>query len=328
MKGTILIKVTDSRVRYSFELVRNITVVQGNSGTGKTTLFEMIAAYARLKDRSGVQVVCEHPCTALFDEPNWQDQLKKINGSIVFIDEDAEYIGSHDFASAIRHTDNYYVIFSREPMHELPYSVDEIYEIRTSGKYHSFHKLYRPQKGRIFAKASECRKSDVVLTEDAASGHQFYQNYYEGSSVQCETAQSNSGIFGWLKAHHDQKVFIIADGAAFGSEMDRVMKLQHQYPDKITVCLPESFEWLILQSGLIQVPGLKEMIIDPSSIIDSKEYFSWENFFEEYLINHTVDSYFAYSKSKLHSFYTIRENSEKIIAVISANMPESNHVKA
>lgn len=100
------------------------------------------------------------------------------------------------------------------------------------------------------------------------------------------------------------------------------MKLQHQYPDRITVCLPESFEWLILQSGLFNAAGIAEVLNDPGSSIDSQKYFSWDNFFEDYLIQYTGDSYYAYSKSKLHSFYTIRENSEKIIALIAVNMPD------
>lgn len=278
MKGTISVKVSDRRVRYSFELVRNITIVQGNSGTGKTTLFDMISAYTRLKDKSAVQIVCDHPCIALLADADWQARLEKISDSIVFIDEDAEYISSREFASAIRYTDNYYVIFSREPMHELPYSVNEIYEIKTSGKTHTFQKLYKPLKGCVYGKAAESRKSAVVLTENAKSGYQFYRHYYDGSSAQCESAGSNSGIFAWLKTHHEQKVFVVADGAAFGSEMDRIMKLQRQYPDKITICLPESFEWLILQSGLISAPGIAEMLKDPGSSIDSQEYFSWENF--------------------------------------------------
>ena len=44
MNGKHTVKINDQRVRYSFELVRNITVVQGNSGTGKTTLFDMVSS--------------------------------------------------------------------------------------------------------------------------------------------------------------------------------------------------------------------------------------------------------------------------------------------
>ena len=124
MNGKHTIKARDSRVRYNLELTRNITVIQGNSGTGKTTLFDMIAAYARLQERSGVQLTCDKPCVALQADTDWQHRLSGIADSIVFIDEDAEYVGTRQFAEAIRATDNYYVIFSREPLHELPYSVE------------------------------------------------------------------------------------------------------------------------------------------------------------------------------------------------------------
>ena len=119
-------------------------------------------------------------------------------------------------------------------------------------------------------------------------------------------------------------MFVIADGAAFGAEMDRVMKLQRQYPDQITVCLPESFEWLILQSGIVPIVGVEEMLKDPGQQIESRDFFSWERFFENYLVQQSANTYYAYSKSRLHSFYTVRENMERIVAVIVVNAPSHN----
>ena len=322
MNGIHNVNISDKRVRYSFDLTRNITVVQGDSGTGKTTLFDMISAYARLKDRSGVQIVCDKACIALTADSDWQSRLGNIEDSIVFIDEDAEFVSTHEFAAAIRHTDNYYVIFIREPLYELPYSVEEIYEIRTSNRFHTFRKAYRRQNGYVYTRIPGRKKPMTLLTEDTHSGYQFYRTYYDGSSVICESAGSNSGIFSWLREHSDQEVFVIADGAAFGAEMNRIMQLQHQFPDKITLCLPESFEWLILQSGVIDIPGLKDLLENPSDHIDSKQFFSWENFFEDYLIQHTAGTHYAYSKSQLHSYYTVRENSGKIVALIVSNMPK------
>lgn len=45
-----------------------------------------------------------------------------------------DFIKSDDFAAAIRQTDNYYVIVTREGIPSLPYSVDEIYGIRHTGR--------------------------------------------------------------------------------------------------------------------------------------------------------------------------------------------------
>jgi hypothetical protein len=305
-------------------LERNITVVRGDSGTGKTTLYEMIAEYTRLGEDSGVQVSAPCPCVALVDM-DWQNQLSHTKGSVVFIDEGAHYLASREFAAAIQQTDNYYVIFNRENLHELPYSVEGIYQIKTSNRYHTFEKLYRRHDGYVYSNGRNRRRASasVLLTEDSGAGLQLYQHLYEGTAVRCESAGSNSGIFTWLQQNHQEGVFVIADGAAFGAEMDRVMKLQRQYPDQITVCLPESFEWLILQSGLIDAPDLGEMLENPSAYVDSIQYFSWENFFEDYLVQQTAGTYYAYSKSQLHSYYSIRENSGRIIALIAANMPKA-----
>ena len=183
--------------------------------------------------------------------------------------------------------------------------------------------MYQRSDDRLYALASEKLPAVHVLTEDSRAGYQFYQHYYDGTSVTCHSAGSNSGVFAWFQKHHDEGVFVIADGAAFGAEMNRVMELQHQFPDKITICLPECFEWLILQSGLIDAPDLGEMLENPSAYVDSAQYFSWKNFFEDYLVQQTAGTHYAYSKSQLHSYYSIRENSGRIIALIAANMPKA-----
>ena len=322
MKGRIDIRVFNNRARFRFTLERNITVVRGDSGTGKTTLYDMIAEYTRLGEDSGVQVSAPCPCVALTDM-DWQNQLGHTKGSVVFIDEGAVYLASQDFAEAIQQTDNYYVIFNRENLHELPYSVEEIYEIKTSNRYHTFEKLYRRHDGYVYSNGKNRQKApaNVLLTEDSRAGLQLYQQLYEGTAVRCESAGSNSGIFSWLQENHQEGVFVIADGAAFGAEMDRVIKLAKQYPEQITVCLPESFEWLILQSGIVPIDGVKEMLQNPAEQIESRDFFSWERFFESYLVQHSASTYYSYSKSRLHHFYTVRENMEKIVAVIAGNMP-------
>ena len=42
MKGKHRVIVSTKRLKYEFELRRNLTIIQGNSATGKTTLVNMI----------------------------------------------------------------------------------------------------------------------------------------------------------------------------------------------------------------------------------------------------------------------------------------------
>lgn len=313
MKGIQHVEISNRDAKFKFDLYRNITLVRGDSGTGKTTLYDMVSDYTRLGDNSGVNVSSDKKCVALTDS-DWKNQLRGFKNSIVFIDEGAEYIRSVDFSTAISKTDNYYVIFSRESLHALPYSVEEIYEIKASGKYHSFKKLYNKTAEHIYfaGKKPENVDYDTVLTEDSNSGYQFFNSFFELKD--CVSAKSNSNIFNWLNDNKNKKILVIADGAAFGSEIDRVLKMQ-SFID-FELCLPESFEWLILKSGLVKAEDLNSVLNNPSDYIESKKYFSWENFFEDYLVKNAKNTPFSYKKSEINPAYLQKTNSEKIMKEI------------
>lgn len=159
MTGVHHIEVKNRDAVFKFDLYRNITIVRGDSGTGKTTLFDMIADYTRFHEASGVNVSCDKECVALVDI-DWKNQIRTISESIVFIDEGAEYLKTKEFAQTIKGTDNYYVIFNRENLHDLPYSVEEIYEIKASGRYHSFKKMFKSDSNHIYYKDKATGKLD------------------------------------------------------------------------------------------------------------------------------------------------------------------------
>ena len=45
MKGSIRVIVQNKRIKYDFAIRRNITIIKGDSATGKTSLIEMIRDY-------------------------------------------------------------------------------------------------------------------------------------------------------------------------------------------------------------------------------------------------------------------------------------------
>ena len=152
MKGTHKISVRSRRLRYDFEIRRNITIIQGNSATGKTSLVDMIREYSENGIESGIELICDKNCIVI-NGINWQKQLDIVSDSIVFIDEGNNFVSSNDFASYTKNTDNYYVIITRESLHSIPYSIKEIYGIKSSGKYnylkqtyHEFYNIYPEEK--------------------------------------------------------------------------------------------------------------------------------------------------------------------------------------
>ena len=57
MRGTYEVKVYNSRISFTIEIERNITVIRGDSATGKTTFVEMIQSFEQYGRSSGVTVV-------------------------------------------------------------------------------------------------------------------------------------------------------------------------------------------------------------------------------------------------------------------------------
>lgn len=143
MKGKYKIIVKNRRVTYTLELERNITIIRGDSATGKTSLIQSLAAYETLKEKSGVSLSCAKECH-VFRTENWEDELSHWNDSIVFADEGNAFIKSQAFADVVRQSDNYFVLITRESLYQLPYSVNSVLELRktTSRFKHTYNRTY------------------------------------------------------------------------------------------------------------------------------------------------------------------------------------------
>lgn len=128
------------------------------------------------------------------------------------------------------------------------------------------------------------------------------EKLHRGKQLKCESMQGKSNVFHYLNVHRNEKILVIADGAAFGSEIDRVMQLINGR-ENIALYLPESFEWLILSSGVLKNSRIDTILADPSEYVESSEFFSWERFFTAVLIEETKGTYLEYAKRKLNQAY-------------------------
>ena len=113
MKGKHRIVVSTKRQKYEFELRRNLTILRGDSATGKTTLIEMIQDHENDPLGSPVELISDKKCYVL-EGALWKEQLAGITDSIVFIDEGNTFVKAEEFAGVIQNTDNYYVVQRKE----------------------------------------------------------------------------------------------------------------------------------------------------------------------------------------------------------------------
>ena len=139
MKGKHKIVVKNNRLHYEFEIKRNITIIKGDSATGKTTLINMIR-------------------------------------HIIFIDEENQFIRQQEFAELVKASDNYFVIITRENLYNLPYSVEEIYGLYSSGKYQNTKQIYQEMYHIYPLNQDLSCKPEKIIVEDSNSGYDFFHS--------------------------------------------------------------------------------------------------------------------------------------------------------
>ena len=312
MTGKHRVVVKNNRLHYEFEIKRNITIIKGDSATGKTTLINMIRQFANLGNSSGIDVICDVPCRTL-EGADWKIILQNISGSILFIDEENSFIRSEAFASAIKESDNYFVIITRENLYNLPYSVEEIYGLYSSGKYQNTKRVYQ-QMYRIYTNVEQIPvEPQSIIVEDSNSGFEFFTAVAKDLQIECESAQGKTKLYTVLKsADKEKEICVVADGAAIGAEMEKLYKLAQKYRN-IKLYLPESFEWIILKSGVITDKEISRILEKPEEYIDSSKYFSWERYFTRLLVQKTEDTPFKYQKNRLNPVYLHEKNKKQIV---------------
>ena len=314
MKGIHRIIVQNKRLRYDFVVRRNLTVIRGDSATGKTTLIDMIQEFIDNGNASNIELSSDKKCFVL-QGATWKGQLTEIRDSIVFIDEGNSFVLSDEFAEVIRNTDNYYVIVTREGLPNLPYSVEEIYGIRLSGRYGGLKQQYN-EFYRIYGEDSPGQdiRPDIVITEDSNSGYQFFAGASGSDGPVTVSAEGKSNLLKKSKQYGDKEcVLLIADGAAFGPEMGQVMEYMKDHPN-IRLYVPESFEWLILSSGVLKDAEVQDILSAPAAHIESKDYFSWEQYFTSLLTEKSKGTYLQYTKSRINPAYLAGTVKEAILS--------------
>jgi hypothetical protein len=267
-------------VQFKFTIHRKITIIRGDSATGKTTLFQMIsdASSSRV---SGVTISCDIPVRPL-NESGYLLELQTEENRIYVVDEDFGPLKSKEFAKAVLQSNNCFIIITRESLPAIPYSYKEIYGMKTSGKFHSLERVYPDYE--------KFHDAESIVTEDEDAGYEYYR-YFFGEKVRSSQGNSNLSKYG---AEHR---LLIGDGCAIGAYIQDILLT------KADLYLPESFEWMLLQGDMFHnIKEVQELIEFPSTQVTT-EYASMERYCTELLSTITRNTPAQYTKAHLNDCY-------------------------
>ena len=110
-------------------------------------------------------------------------------------------------------------------------------------------------------------KPEKIIVEDTNSGYEFFKSVANEHGITCESAGGKTKLFSKLSNCDGEKICIVADGAAIGPEMDALYKTALKNRN-IKLYLPESFEWIILSSGLLEDKEVKAILEAPENYIE------------------------------------------------------------
>ena len=80
---------------------------------------------------------------------------------------------------------------------------------------------------------------------------------------------------------------------------------------------PESFEWLISKSGIIDIKGIDDILERTEEYVESSDFFSWERYYTKLLEDATKDdSVKRYQKANLSEYYLEGKNKDSILRVL------------
>ncbi len=101
---------------------------------------------------------------------------------------------------------------------------------------------------------------------------------------------------------------------AFGPEIGKIIRYLRSSENECVIYAPESFEYLVLQSGMFEVP---HSVLDETYLYaDSKQFMSWENYYTYYLADITRNTIYQYGKSKLNTAYKTEGSIRRIKTVL------------
>lgn len=101
MKGKYHFKVKSKKALFEFTIKRNITILKGDSATGKTTLLHMLYEYLRVGRQSGYTVTTDAAYFVYLRKEvgrDWKDALFSLKNTVIFIEENNDFVFDRDFA--------------------------------------------------------------------------------------------------------------------------------------------------------------------------------------------------------------------------------------
>lgn len=246
----ILLTDMKNKIQYKLKSNSRITIIRGNSATGKSLFvkcIDMQKNFAQISIKSDRELRHINTETIL-------DQ-KELREDLIYVMDEFDGLNDKRISKYINNIKYTFILITRDvKLPHLIYNISDIYEFIESKHFNILKPKYDINK---FNKYKECIKINKLQTEDSGSGLKFYKNL---KNYKVETSNGNSNINRNLKDNQ----FSVVDSIAFGPYIKEYL-IKTRYLNNILI-FPKSFEYLLLTSDIF-----KEKYIETS--YREKDYY-------------------------------------------------------
>ncbi len=277
--------IRSNKVCYSINIRRKVTVLKGDSGTGKTTLIDYITAWLDEKNGGGVSgLKVDTNVRDVFVLTNaitdWKEVMRLHPNALFVADEGVRYIFSRAFSSIFNSMDCCLLCVTRrcKKLGCLTYSINEVYGLVTKKK----NSYYQTELYNLYNDNVEDFKADEVVTEDSGCGYDLFSGLF---NIPVVSTHGKNGVVKYIEANVDsveyKRLYVIVDGAAYGGEVEAISKYL-LIPNLVNIFAPESFEYLVLNTDLFRV-YCEEELVHTENYADFDKYLTWEQYYTDLL---------------------------------------------
>ena len=248
---------------YRFELTQKYNLLTGDSGTGKTELSNTIEAYML----DPASIVCDEYRKITTDNHLSIQDILELKDYVVVLDEDSPLLHRADTATILEKSENYFLIICRDiGLGFKSVSLDAVFKMKASGKYHTFEKAYNVNP--------EMFPVNQIVCEDSKSGMQFLREVFcdklsvdYAKSSESDKTGGKSKIANYLLGiQSGTGVCVAFDKSAIAYDFPRIINAIRIQGLQVCFIDWDSFECYVLESPLFhsEVP-------EPENMWESKE---------------------------------------------------------
>lgn len=303
------VKISDyeNNLVYILNLESRITIITGDSATGKSTLIRYIENYNK-DSYNAIKIESEKELIHL--TPVMVRNKFELNEDTIYFMDEGDNVKSKEYFTLVNDTRYKFVIITRDTSYpSISYDIDDIYEIRYNN---GVNKLVKRYKNNYNTDKLDVN-TNKIFTEDEKSGHEFYKKLDIYSVFSTKGA---SRVPNRIKKNSNS-IFIV-DSLGFGPYINRTL-LNLEGSNSIFIA-PKSFEYLILMSLFSYSEEELKYKLESyreSYHLTNEFNINDENIYYQMLIDECFGRGINYNKSYLPDYFIEKENFDKVLDVIN-----------